>query len=148
MQQLGEQLLDLKDDVLDTLSLDDRLLVAIADARKMKSHEALRRHKQYIGKLMRDVDPEPIRALLAKLYADDRRQKRVFADAERWRDRILSEGLDAVEALEDIVGEAVDGLRDLLKELAQANNDRAEKTIRRNIFRRIHEALAAHKRDG
>ena len=56
LQELGEQLIGLQDDLLDSLALDERLCAAILEARRMKSHEALRRQKQYIGKLMRDVD--------------------------------------------------------------------------------------------
>ncbi|MFQ5608979.1 MAG: ribosome biogenesis factor YjgA [Woeseiaceae bacterium] len=148
LQQLGEQLIELKDDALESLALEERLRDAIDDARKMKSREALRRHKQYIGKLMRDVDPEPIRALLSKLRADDRRQKRIFADAERWRDRMIGEGREALSEFEEVVGEPHEALRAFLDELAHAGSDRMERTIRRNIFRDLHDALAARTTDG
>jgi len=49
------------------IELEDELLEALLEARRIKSHGALRRQKQYIGKLMRQVDPEPIRAALARL---------------------------------------------------------------------------------
>lgn len=49
------------------MDLDEDLLAAVLDAKKIKSHGALRRQKQYIGKLMGQVDPEPIRAAIARL---------------------------------------------------------------------------------
>lgn len=67
VQKLGEELLTLKQTDLDKLHLDEDLLEAVMEARQIKAHGALRRQKQYIGKLMRHVDPEPIRAGLAKL---------------------------------------------------------------------------------
>lgn len=66
-QKLGEELIALRDADLRSLPLEEDLLEAVVDARGMKSHGALRRQKQYIGKVMRHVDPEPIRAALESL---------------------------------------------------------------------------------
>jgi ribosome-associated protein len=67
LQKLGEELISLKESDLDSLPLDDGLRDAITEARQIKAHGALRRQKQYIGKLMRHIDPEPLRAEMAKL---------------------------------------------------------------------------------
>ena len=148
LQALGEQLTKLPDDLLDSLDLDERLREAITDLGRMRAHEAQRRQRQYIGKLMRDVDPEPIRALLDRLQADDRRQKRVFANAERWRDRIVSNGRESLPAFEAEIGAPSPQLAELIGDLERAVSDRDERTIRRQIFRVIHDALAAPQTDG
>ena len=67
LQKLGEELIALKASDLDRLPLDDNLREAVSEAKQMKAHGALRRQKQYIGKLMRHIDPEPIRSKMAKL---------------------------------------------------------------------------------
>ena len=67
LQKLGEELITLKESDLDALPLDESLREAILEARQIKAHGALRRQKQYIGKLMRHIDPEPLRNELAKL---------------------------------------------------------------------------------
>ena len=67
LQKLGEELIALKESDLDRLPLDDNLRDAVLEAKQMKAHGALRRQKQYIGKLMRHIDPEPIRSEMAKL---------------------------------------------------------------------------------
>ena len=67
LQKLGEELIALKASDLDRLPLDDNLRDAVLEAKQMKAHGALRRQKQYIGKLMRHIDPEPIRSEMAKL---------------------------------------------------------------------------------
>ena len=67
LQKLGEELIALKASDLDRLPLDDNLRDAVSEAKQMKAHGALRRQKQYIGKLMRHIDPEPIRSEMAKL---------------------------------------------------------------------------------
>ena len=67
LQKLGEELVTLKPSELDSLPLDESLLEAVLEAKQMKAHGALRRQKQYIGKLMRHIDPEPLRIEMAKL---------------------------------------------------------------------------------
>lgn len=141
LQELGEQLIALSEAELASLSLDDKLHQVIRDAGQITSHGALRRQKQLIGKLMRDVDAEPIRAVLSKLRADDVRDKRLFAKAERWRDRIISNGATALDEFEADNGRQDSELRSLLAELEVAFSEKAEKTARRKIFRRIHEIL-------
>jgi len=141
LQELGEQLIALKGSELTSLSLDDRLQKAVRDAGQITSHGALRRQKQLIGKLMRNVDPEPIRADLAKLRVDEVRNKRTFAKAENWRDRIVDDGAPALAAFETEVSLQDDELRALQAELNVSFSEKAEKTVRRKIFRRIHEIL-------
>lgn len=141
LQELGERLIPLSDAELGAFKLDERIVEAVRTARSIRSHGALRRQKQLIGKLMRDLDPAPLRAGLAALRADDLATKRVFATAERWRDRLLREGVPALSAFEQETGAAVPDLADLLVEYDVAISDRAEKTLRRKIFRRVHEIL-------
>ena len=148
LQELGEQLAGLPSELLDSLDLDERLREAIDDLGRMRAHEAQRRQRQYIGRLMREVDPEPIRALLDRLRADDRRQKRVFANAERWRDRIVANGRESLPAFEAEIGVSSPELATLLGDLDRAVGDRDERSIRRKIFRVIHDALAAQRPDG
>ena len=67
LQKLGEELITLRQSELEGLPLEDDLREAVMEARQIKAHGALRRQKQYIGKLMRHIDPEPLRLELAKL---------------------------------------------------------------------------------
>ena len=70
LQKLGEDLIPLLESDLRAMNLGDDLLEAVLEAKRMKKHGALRRQKQYIGKLMgRLDDPEPIRAALARIRA-------------------------------------------------------------------------------
>ena len=72
-QELGEALLRLRDKELEALELPEELLEAIRAARHITSRAAGARQRQYIGRLMRDVDPAPIRAALAARSARTRR---------------------------------------------------------------------------
>ena len=67
LQKLGEDLVTLRESDLRAMPLDDELLEAVMEAQRIKARGALRRQKQYIGKLMGRVDPEPIREALEHL---------------------------------------------------------------------------------
>jgi ribosome-associated protein len=141
LQELGEQLIALNDSELSSLSLEERLETAVRNATRITSRGALRRQKQLIGKLMRDMDPAPIRSALALLRVDEIRDKRLFARAEKWRDRIIRDRATALDEFAAATGIDDAELRSLLAELEVAFSERAEKTVRRKIFRRIHEIL-------
>jgi ribosome-associated protein len=98
LQALGEALAELPGDVLATLGLPDRLLQALEDYGRIPSHEARRRQRQFIGKLMRDVDPAPLQAFLDGRQRPAKEQARLFRLTERWRDRLVTEGEPALEA--------------------------------------------------
>ena len=91
LQDLGEKLLELDASKLATLGLPERLLDAIRQLRSITKHEARRRQVQFVGRLMRDVDPEPLRAALNRDRATSHAERAQFAAAERWRDRLLQE---------------------------------------------------------
>ena len=67
LQKLGEELVTLREADLQAIPLDEEPREAVMEARGIKAHGALRRQKQYIGKLMGRVDPEPIREALERL---------------------------------------------------------------------------------
>ncbi len=97
LQDLGRALLGLDPIRLAALGLPERLADAVALARKLSKHEARRRQMQYIGQLMRDVDPEPLRAALATGPPAPQPSVRTSRTLERWRDRMLDDpqALDA-----------------------------------------------------
>jgi len=84
---------------LAALVLPDALLEAIRAGRRIKCGAGGARQRQYIGKLMRQVDPEPIRAALAARSARDARAAERFRRVENWRDRLISEGDAALQEL-------------------------------------------------
>src|ERR1700729_1033928 len=102
LQELGVQLSALPDQEIKALGLPDSLFTALRDLRRLPSHGAQVRQRQYIGKLMRNIDPEPVLAKMAERKQRHDSEIRHFQQIERWRDRLLSEpgsGLD--ELLEE-----------------------------------------------
>lgn len=92
LQKLGEQLISLPKKQLEMLPLPDSLRDAIEQARRITSHSALKRQRQYLGRLMREIDPQPLRSKLDELRGADKAAKARFHQNERWRDRLIMEG--------------------------------------------------------
>ena len=91
LQALGTELVDLNDQQLASIELPVRLLDAVKEARRMTKFEARRRQMQYIGKIMRDIDPEPIRSRLAAWKAVSIESTARLHAIERWRARLLED---------------------------------------------------------
>jgi ribosome-associated protein len=100
LQELGVQLSALPDQEIKALGLPDTLFVALRDLRRLPSHGAQVRQRQYIGKLMRSIDPAPVLAKLAERKQRHDVEIRHFQQIERWRDRLLSEPVAGVEELQ------------------------------------------------
>src|SRR5258705_11334387 len=90
LQKTGAQLVELKPDQLAQMGLPERLLDAVLDAQRIRDFEGRRRQMQYIGKLMREVDPEPIRARLAQWHGTAEAHTAQQHGIERWRDQLLN----------------------------------------------------------
>jgi ribosome-associated protein len=90
LQALGEALIELPQHELDALPLPEKLRDSVELARRITKRGGLYRQRQYIGKLMRQIDVEPIRAALAAKRQSQRRAAAQFKRLEAWRDRLLS----------------------------------------------------------
>jgi ribosome-associated protein len=99
-QDLGVRLIALRESDLVALDLPEKLFDAIMLARRITARGGLARQRQYIGKLMRDMDTTAIEAALgAKSRAtaiDAEKHKRI----ESWRTRLLTEGPAALDELQ------------------------------------------------
>lgn len=90
LQSLGEDLLTLPMDRVTPLALPEILMDALRAAKKITAHEGRRRQIQYIGKLMRQVDPEPIREAVAAFKLGSATDTLALHEAERWREELMA----------------------------------------------------------
>jgi ribosome-associated protein len=98
-QELGEELSKLPTDQFEKIALPEELRDAIVEARRIHQHGAHKRQLQFIGRLMRDIDPRPIQEQLDTLRGQSARAAKELHLIERWRDRLLSEGDEALGEL-------------------------------------------------
>ena len=164
LQNMGEELTRLGPQEVKNLDLPADLKEALQLYARIGDHEGRRRQMQFIGRVMREIDPAPIRAML-----DARREVSAAAtaalhQAEQWRDRLLTadqgelaslvETLLTARALPEQDAEepeaagkaAMLGQDELLTMALAARKEAAENTspqVRRALFRAIHGMLKA-----
>jgi ribosome-associated protein len=134
-QKLGEDLLKLDVKSQKSINLPEDLSKALDDARRIKSHGALKRQLQYIGKIMRKVDLEPIRTEYEKIQHHYTKDIKHLHLLETWRDRLLDEGDKALEELIDEIP-SVDRqhLRQLIRQAAKEKKLNKPPKSAREIF--------------
>ena len=143
LQALGEQLIEAPEELVAALDLPEKLRDAIDLARRITSHGALVRQKLFVGKLMRKVDPEPIRAALAAVGETARLATMRFKRAERWRDRLVLEGQAAmVEFIAEFPQADRAALSRLVATVAAERTAAKSTGAGRALFRWVSELLA------
>lgn len=144
LQVLGVSLTELEPKQLESLPISAELTRAVVALRNMKERGAIRRQRQFIGKLMRGEDAEAVREALAERQREHDRTTRLSHLAEGWRERLLDEGTPAMEAL---MTEAPAIDRQQLRQLvAAAQRERAAgkaPAAGRKLFRLVRDTFAA-----
>jgi ribosome-associated protein len=90
LQDLGAALVALPDDRLQGLAVSEGLLDAVKQYKKTRTHEGRRRQMQYIGKLMRRNDVEPIREAVTAMQLGHAKDSLALHEAERWRAELIA----------------------------------------------------------
>jgi ribosome-associated protein len=133
LQKLGVALVDLPAAQLDALGLPALLLAAVREAQRITSHEARRRQLQYIGKLMRKVDPEPVRAALAMSAGQSALARAQQRRLEGWRERLVGDDGALTAFAAEHPGADLQELRTLIrnarKEIADSKPPRAQREL-------------------
>ena len=94
LQKLGEELLTLRADLVERLALPDKLVDALAEVRRITNFEGRRRQMQYVGKLMRLLDPEVrevAREALIEQNKGSARETQALHLAEQWRAELVAD---------------------------------------------------------
>ena len=138
LQDLGEALVAMPDGRLVDLPMDESLLDAIRQYRVTRTHEGRRRQMQYIGKLMRRNDPEPLREAVAAMELGQAKDALALHDAERWRNELIASDSALDTWLADHPQADVQQLRSLIraarKDASVAPEQRSGKAFR-ELFR-------------
>jgi ribosome-associated protein len=100
LQKMGEELVGLSERELARMPLDDdRLQHAVHEARRIRSNSGRRRQLQYIGKLMRTIDPQPLTDALNALHQNHQQETDAFHQIEIHRNQLLAGTNEAIEAM-------------------------------------------------
>lgn len=139
LQDLGTALVKLPGARLRKLDLPEALLGAVLEAQRLTSHGAIRRQMQYIGKLMRDVDAEPIAAQLAAIRGESASTKAAFHALEQWRERLLAEDQALTDWLARYPDSDAQHLRQLIRNARKQAAEQKPPRASRALFRLLRE---------
>ena len=139
LQKLGAALVALAPAQLEALAIPAILLAAVLEAQRITSHEAKRRQLQFIGKVMRKIDAEPVRAALATVAGQSAAARAQQKRLESWRERLIGDDGALTAYANEHPDADVQALRALIrnarKEIAESKPPRAQ----RELFRLIRE---------
>ena len=140
---LGKKLATLSADQLTRIPLDEPVLEAIALAHRIQNkRSALKRHYQFLGKLLRARDTDPIFAALGELDRESQQSIQRHHRAESWRDRIVAEGDDAInEFVSQCANADRQKLRQLKRNHSHASSDAKKIQNSRLIYKETKKAL-------
>jgi len=135
LQALGVELVELPESRVATMDLPEPLRAAVLEAKRITAHEGRRRQLQYIGRLMRDVDPAPIRAQLDALTGHSAQEIARHKRLEALREKLLADD----EALTDFVathaGADAQTLRTLIRNARREQKEGKPPRAFRELFR-------------
>jgi ribosome-associated protein len=148
LQSLGKQLLEMPDNRLDDIGMTERLRDALDAYKKTRSFEGKRRQLQFIGKVMREVDAEPLREAVAQFQMGHARNALALHQAERWRAELLSDEKEVVTRwAAEFPGTDLQQLRALVrnarKDAVEVPEKRSGRAFR-ELFQYIKQALDAN----
>lgn len=136
-QAMGATLVKLPAEHVRKLELPELLEAAILEAQRMNSHGARRRQLQYIGRLMRDVELEPIVEQLATLRGESDRTKIELHALEHWRERLLAQDQALTNWMEQHPDTDVQQLRHCIRKARKAAAEGKPAHAQRALFRML-----------
>lgn len=143
IHKIGEMLVNMPETQLNSIPLPDKVREAIDVARSIHAREGKRRQLQYIGKLMRQIDLEPIKAAMQKVHLVKAKETEQFHEVEEWRDKLISEGDTAIQSFMDIHADADrQKIRQLVRQAQHDRKSQKNTGAETALFRYLRELLS------
>jgi ribosome-associated protein len=145
LQELGEAIASLPADRLDKLKIEERLRDAIGELHRTRSFEGKRRQIQYIGKLMKHENPEPLREAVASYRVGSATDTLALHQAEYWRDQLLAADDALANWVKEYPATDVQQLRSLVRSARKEKLEPGERHGRayRDLFKVVKEHMQA-----
>lgn len=141
LQAMGAKLVELNQTQLAKMPISERLRAAIIEMKRLTSHEAKRRQLQFIGRLMRAEDIEPIAAELQIISHDNIQAKKDLHLVETWRAQLLEQKAALTEFLQQYPHADSQRLRQLIRDTVNEKNTGKPAGANRALFRFLRELL-------
>lgn len=141
MQELGREVAALSRERIAQLHLPEKLFDAFIAYQKITAREGGRRQLQYLGRLMRDVDPAPIREALDKFNGASKAEVAQMHLAERWRERLLDDTAALTEFAQRYTPADMTRLRTLIRNAKKEKLENRPPRDYRDLYREIRAAM-------
>ena len=139
LQSLGARLVDLPESQIAELPMEERLREAVLEAKRITSHEAKRRQMQYVGRLMREIDPAPLRERLEAMTGHSAQAAAQHRRLEGWRERLLADDEALTAFAAEHPGADLQALRTLIRNTRKEQKEAKPPRSYRELFRLIKE---------
>ena len=139
LQSLGAKLVDLPASQIAELPMEERLREAVLEAKRITSHEARRRQMQYVGRLMREIDPAPLRERLEAMTGHSAQAAAQHRRLEAWRERLLADDEALTAFAAEHPGADLQALRTLIRNTRKEQQQAKPPRSYRELFRLIKE---------
>ena len=135
LQALGTELVALPEAQLAQIEMPEALREAVLEARRIKAHEGKRRQLQYIGRLMRDIDPAPIRERLDALAGYSAQEAARHKRLEQLREKLLADDTALTDFVTAHAGADLQELRTLIRNARREQKEGKPPRAYRELFR-------------
>lgn len=144
LQKMGKTIAELPDGKRNKIPMPAELAEAVAEYRRLNKNEAKRRQLQYLGKVMRKIDVEPIREALDMLDTQSTAFRQHFHQLEAWRDQLVAQDQDIIDILLETFPTADrQQLRNLQRQAAKELEQKKPPAASRKIFAYLREISEA-----
>ena len=144
LQALGAKLVELPESQLEAMAMDETLREALLEAKRIRSHEAKRRQLQYIGRLMREVDPAPLRERLEAIAGHSAQAAAQHRRLEAWRERLLADDGALTTFAAEFPGADLQAVRTLIRNARKEQKEAKPPRAYRELFRLIKECSGSN----
>ncbi len=141
LQVLGSKLVELSKSQLLKIPMDVKLTEAVHEANNIKHREGLRRHLQYIGKLMRSNDHEAITEAYERVKGEGQDNAKALQLSELWRDRLIQDPKNIAKFITEFPSDDIQLLRQLVRNAQKEISLQKPPTSSRKLFRFLREAI-------
>jgi len=141
LQALGVALVELSESQLGFL--EEELRRAVLGAKRISAHEGRRRQMQYIGRLMRDIDPAPIRARLEEINGGSAQANARHKRLEALRGRLMADDAALTEFAATHPSADLQALRALIRNSRKEQKEGKPPRAYRELFRLLKSIEAA-----
>jgi len=139
LQSLGARLVDLPESQIAELPMEEKLREAVLEAKRITSHEAKRRQMQYVGRLMREIDPAPLRERLEAMTGHSAQAAAQHRRLEAWRERLLADDGALTAFAAEHPRADLQALRTLIRNTRKEQKEARPPRAFRELFRLIKE---------